>query len=312
MDRIDKPAAIISSTGRTGTLFFARFLHSVLDNATVVHEPDVFHFSPRKGKGLAGAVRQLRTAGAFNFFIRKYLGGWSVIKLSDRRMRCQIGDDAARRRLLELRQSFVQRRPTSCYVESNCGYYGLMDLLPGVFSHHRSCFIIRDGRDWVRSKVNWGEMYGKGWPRRLIAHNWPRGDQFPDDPLASNWSSLGRFEKCCWAWTKFNGFAIDLLEANPEARLFYFEDIFRSEGRLKNMIGLLEHILSHTGIPMPQREKILEWQSRRVHSSRKVFPAWPEWSRTQKATFREICGPLMKRLGYDTDVYPITEMKAGE
>jgi hypothetical protein len=37
----------------------------------------------------------------------------------------------------------------------------------------------------------------------------------------------------------------------------------------------------------------------KIHGSAEKFPSWEQWTETQKKQFIEICGPLMKRLGYD-------------
>lgn len=303
---VEKPTAIISSTGRTGTLFFARLLGSCLHDATAVHEPDIFHFSIRKGKGLRNAWRQLRRSGFMNLVVRKSLGRWCLVSISDRRLKGGLTDERAVEELLRVRGRYIESRAGGTYVESNLGYYGVIDLLPRAFESHRLAYVVRDGRDWVRSKVNWGDLYGKGPLRSLFAHLWPQASEFEDDPWRSRWPRMDRFQKCCWAWAKLNGYAAGLLERNPDAKLYHFEDLFVAEDRLEEMRSLLTHLLGHTDLDPPDMDTLRRWMSRKIHSSEKGFPAWPEWSEERRETFHRMCGPLMGELGYDTEVYPIT------
>ncbi|MEZ4646184.1 MAG: hypothetical protein R3E31_26265 [Chloroflexota bacterium] len=95
------------------------------------------------------------------------------LKLSDKRMRGELDPANASHYLLEQRRKFLETKPGVVYIESNPGFYGLIDICPHVFAQHRIAFFIRDGRSWVRSWMNWGYLYAKGPLRRVVAHTWP-------------------------------------------------------------------------------------------------------------------------------------------
>lgn len=293
---IPKPAVIITSLGRTGTKFFQNLFATIMPDSTSLHEPDVINIG--KGEPLSEIWGQIREVGVRNLGLRKGLGKWSLIQLSDGRFLGKLNDAVAARRVLQQRKQFVQSRVSSVYVESNVGYYGLIDVLPHVYEHHRVIYLIRDGRDWVQSEMNWGEMYGKGWLRRQFAHNWPMASQIMTDAYQAKWESFSRFEKVCWAWSRLNTSALQQVKQNPYARLFYFEDIFQSEQRYEHLYDLVQFATTLPAmrpIPASALEGLLE---RQIHQSKQQFPKWEEWTDWQQQQFQAICGPLMAELGY--------------
>lgn len=291
---INKPTIIITSLGRTGTRFFYTLFANVLSNCTALHEPDVLHiFHSRE------LVKQVKDAGVYSLIIRKALGKPNLIRLSDSRVVGELSRSEIKQEILSQREDFIHSKRGSIYVESNAGYYALVDTLPEVFTHHRAVYIIRDGRGWVRSKMNWGEMYGKGKLRSIFAHTWPTAPEIAEDPYADQWHTMSRFERICWAWTKLNGYALDIVQDNPSARVFRFEDIFKSENRYQHLAELVNFATDMPGVDPVPAEALDGWLDRRIHKSSGDFPAWSEWSTQQKQQFIEICGPLMEELGYE-------------
>lgn len=303
LTKISRPTIIITSLGRTGTQFFAALFRDILPSATSLHEPDVFNFFQYKGASerLRQTIRQVQQVGFCYLFVRKALGKGSVIELSDSRVRGEIGHGEAGRRLLKQRSRFVDSRAGSVYVESNAGYYGLLDLLDDVYGHFKAVYLIRDGRDWVRSMMNWGQMYNKGRFRGIVAHTWPMASEIPGNPYQSKWDSMSRFERICWAWSDLNWYALGTLEQDPDARTFHFEDVFAADDRYEHLAELVSFATNMPGIePVPSRA-LEGWLDRRMHGSSGDFPAWPDWSSQHRAQFSSICGPLMEELGYEVD-----------
>jgi hypothetical protein len=300
---ISKPVIIITSLGRTGTQFFATLFKELLPNATALHEPDVFNFFQYEGtrERIRQTFKQVRSVGFYNLFVRKALGDGSIIELSDARVRGKLSDRETVRQLMKQRCSFVNSRGGYLYVESNAGYYGLMDVLSEVFEHYRSAYIVRDGRGWVRSKMNWGQMYNKGKVRAIFAHTWPTALDIESDPYRSEWNSMSRFERICWAWTRLNKYALGTVQENPNARIFRFEDIFKSKDRYQHLAELVDFVTYMPGVAPVPTKALDGWLDHQIHKSSGDFPAWPEWSTQHKQQFVEICGPLMEELGYELD-----------
>jgi hypothetical protein len=299
---IEKPTIIITSLGRTGTRFFAAMLGEVLPNVTSLHEPDVFqivvHGQKRISRSLTRIQKQINQVGLYNLLIRKAMGQWSLIRLSDARIQGALEYNDAVKYVKKQRSRFIHHQAGSVYAESNAGYYAVIDVLPEIFVHHRVAYIIRDGRSWVRSKMNWGEMYGKGKLRNVFAHTWPTAPEIADDPYADQWHTMSRFERICWAWTRLNGYALGIIQENPNARVFHFEDIFNSDNRYKHLTELVNFTTDIPAIDSIPAKALDGWLDRKVHKSSGAFPAWEEWTRDQQETFVSMCGPMMKQLGY--------------
>ena len=296
---IPKPVVVVTSLGRTGTLYWARMFGEVFPNGTSLHEPDILTFNPKQGKGLKFFLHQIEESGFMNKVVKKGVGRFSLIELSDARVRGRLSGERLLKKVRLQRSGFVLSRPGPVYCEASTAYYGLLDLLPRIFARHRAAFIVRDGREWVRSWMNWGKdggMYSKGPIRRLIAHTWPGAGDLPQDRFHRQWTNMDRFEKICWGWSRLNRYGIEAARKNPSARVVRFEDLFRGEGaveRLEEFIAWMADLPGLTPV-IPPAEKL----KKKVHDSRGEFPAYEDWSPRQRAGFDDICGDLMRELGY--------------
>ncbi len=290
---------IITSLGRTGTNYFYTLFEEMIDDCSSFHEPDVFHARLDEGfqDFLIASKIKLAKVGWKYLLIQKVLGNFSLVKVSDSRLRGALTYENSIKILIEQRSDFILNNQETTYMESSFCYYGLIDLLPKVFANHRIAYIVRDGRDWVRSFHNWGKIYAKNRLRRLIGHTWPRADQYPDDPYYGTWNDMSRFERLCWAWNKLNRYALESIPQNPDAELFRFEDLFSSEDKYDRLAELMSFLLAvHDGETIPNLHGKLEVK---VQESANRFPNWLEWSSREKNLFIEHCGELMTKLSYD-------------
>jgi hypothetical protein len=303
---IKKPTIIITSLGRTGTKFFSRLFRELISDGTSLHEPDVLNISQYHGveKRLVEIVKQAKESGLYNLFIRKALGRWSLIELSDARVRGEISYSDAVRHVLRLRENFINSRPGSVYVESSIACYGLIDVLKDVCRYHRVAYVVRDGRDWIRSWMSWSDgsgFYDKSKIRSLVAHTWPIAPECEGDPYAEKWQSMSRFGKLCWGWDRLNRYALSTVERNPNAQVFHFEDIFEAKDRYQNLREMVQFLTTFPGYGSFSTCSLDGWLDREIHKSSGQFPVWPNWSKEQRRLFKDICGPLMERLGYNFD-----------
>ncbi|MEW5723651.1 MAG: hypothetical protein AB1896_11130 [Thermodesulfobacteriota bacterium] len=298
---IEKPIAIVTSLGRTGTLFFAGLFREVLPEATSLHEPDIFTFSPSQGMGWGHAAEQIKASGFTNVMIRKPLGRFSLIAISDARVRGELSDDEAAGRIWRQRRKFIPSRPGRVYVESSTSHYGLLDLLPRVYADHRAAFVVRDGRDWVRSWMNWGAkggLYSKNLVQRMISHRWPRACDIPDNPYRDLWPAMSWFERLCWAWRYLNEFGIRAAGKNPSAQVVRFEDLFNQEDGDLRLNKFVLWMTSFAGSGPIEVRPAGGWAEKKIHGSSGGFPGYARWTDRQREVFLEICGPLMRELNY--------------
>ncbi len=301
MAMIEKPTIIITSLGRTGTLFFSEFFREIIEDSSVFHEPDVINFYQYKGLGqkIRNLRKQINDVGINFLIIRRLQGKGSLISLSDARLTSKLEYFDAVSKVLEQRMLFVESQPGKIYIESNAGYYGLIDVLKNVYKQQCVVYIIRNGYTWVQSKMNWGLMYNKGWLRSLLAHTWPTARDMYWNEYREKWSYMNLFEKICWAWRTLNQYALDSINSNPNVITIKFEDIFLSENAIQNLSELLKSISCSLMIPIDYSDVDIEpWLGQKIHASDKEFPDYAEWSISNRKSFNEICGPLMEKMGY--------------
>lgn len=299
---IEKPVILVTSLGRTGTEFFSNFFDSILPDCTSLHEPNTFAMHTRTKNRYEEYARQIQRAGIWRMVILKTLGQWNLAKLSDLRFSGKLSHPQAAQKLLQHRADFIAKMPGSIYAEANLGYYGLLDIIPDVFKYHKEIYVIRDGRDWVRSHLNWGELYGNRGTRKIFGHQWPTARDVPgDDSYAQKWDDLTQFEKLCWAWAKLNEYALGTMDKTPHVRLFRFEEIFSGEDRYAHLDELVRFATALPGIDPKNIRPVDGWLERKSHQSLDGFPAWEQWTTAQKQHFEQVCGPLMQKLGYKLD-----------
>jgi len=297
---IEKHSIIVTSLGRTGTKFFADLFDNITPQTSTFHEPDLLHFNLQNKKGFYFAFYQIKRSGFYNLILKKIFGNWSLVSLSDARVKGKLTTSKAISKLSNQRKKFIENPISHVYLESNLGYYGLIDLLPKVFDQHNILFVTRDGRDWVESWIKWGSMYNKSTIRKAIGHNWPKACEFDNDPYKNIWYQMSNFEKLCWAWSKLNSFALDCLKQNPNATLVRFEDIFESENGYENLKAAVDFATHFNDGTKLEYKPLDGWLENKVHSSGKKSSS-DNWTKQQKETFQRMCGPLMEELGYEMD-----------
>lgn len=294
---IERPAIIVTSLGRTGTTFFSSLFGEIIPNCDSFHEPDIVQYFGTNDR-FEAFKKRVRDAGFYNMVFRKLLGRWSLIKLSDNRLIGKLSYDNAVKDVLKQRTGFVQSKHGSIYIESNAGYYGLMDILRDVYRHHKAIFLIRDARDWVSSAMRVEELYGKKGIRKMLAHKMPEATQFPDDPLQADWRFTSRFVKLCWAWSKLNEYALQTVSENPHARVFRFENIFSGKEKYSHLKDVIEHATALPGLEHAKLGSTEGWLEKKINQSSNDRQEWQNWTPEQQRQFERICGPLMERLGY--------------
>lgn len=303
---IEKPTIIITSLGRTGTLFFQNLFKHIYPDGVSLHEPDYFNFGQYRGarERIKQVCRQIHEAGFSNIVLKKITGKWSLIKLSDGRIRGKLDRTSTVRDFLRQRQDFIQSQRGLIYIESSSAYYGIIDIVNSAFAQHTLSYIIRDGRDWVRSIINWGESYTQGYIKKLIFRTWPEAPEFMNDPYCEEWAYMDHFQKVCWSWNKLNGYALATINDNPNARLFRFEDLFASSERNQHLYDFIAFTTRIHETQAPDIRSIDEWLDIKIHKSIGDYPTWEYWSDYNKQQFTRICGKLMEEQGYSLDAYP--------
>jgi len=167
------------------------------------------------------------------------------------------------------------------YGEVNSYLRRFVKAIKVIVPNAKLLYLVRDGRDVVRSMYNRFTMMDNAYDTRLIK---PRGS----DPLYRVWGRLSRFAKLCWYWASENK---NLLSELGEP--IKFELIVSDYEYLK------ERVLRPLNLDIPYEV----WDRfRRIRlniSRRRLLPHWREWGVNMRKTFEVICGEVMTELGYE-------------
>jgi hypothetical protein len=80
--------------------------------------------------------------------------------------------------------------------------------------------------------------------------------------------------------------------------MYKFESIFVDEDRYEVLNDLVSFVTDLPGITPGDLKQTTGWLDQKIHQSSSKFPGWDQWTTEQRHQFEEICGPMMKKLGY--------------
>lgn len=176
---------------------------------------------------------------------------------------------------------FRANKEARIYGEVNSYLRRFVKAIKVIIPNAKLLYLVRDGRDVVRSMYNRFTMMNNAYDTRLIK---PK----EGDPLYIGWKRLPRFAKLCWYWTNENKNLLDEL-GEP----IKFELIVSDYEYLK------ERVLKPLNLDIPYEI----WDRfRRIRlniSRRRLLPHWREWGVNMRYTFEVICGEVMTELGYE-------------
>ena len=206
--------------------------------------------------------------------------------------------------------------------------YGEKNLTYGPFITHlyemlkcRFVFLKRDGRDVVRSLMDWhaeafGEIYrecrdpgrlsrralaaASRLPVHLDSSDYLRPRPLPGEPFHDEWDAFSREEMCAYYWARINNLYLDELSGisdgswstidytNPSAK-----DIF-DVAQFLGLTGLSEDVVGNM-----LGKRINSLQDR--FSEARSFPGWKDWDGRARRRFDRMAAGCMERLGYYSD-----------
>lgn len=203
--------------------------------------------------------------------------------------------------------------------------YGEKNVTLGPFIPHlhdllrcRFVWIVRDGRDVVRSLLNWHmEAFGNIYrectvdealsaraqasvaqvPLELDTADYARPRPQPGDPWHDRWPSLSRFQMTAWYWSHINRlFSAQLcrLPSDTWMRIDYTRITVDRVAQLFAFLGLEGFDASRVEAMLARRINSLEDR----FQTEGRFPHWERWTPEQRRQFEEIAGATMRDLDY--------------
>lgn len=165
------------------------------------------------------------------------------------------------------------------FFEANNRMFSLGRELARSFPNAQFLYLHRDGAEVVRSAMSKPEIESY-----LATYPGFHGS------IAGS-PEMEPFTRFCWFWANLNRRIYDdlqsvLLETNRGFKMLRFEDLI--VGKVEVLESLLgRELKTKTRPPVNVRPTRSEGR----------FPAYRDWTVSQKQTFEQICGPVMARIG---------------
>jgi len=254
-------STVILSTGRTGTMFFADLLKTLLPNVDVYHE--------------AGERSRL-----INIFMHAYLSG-----LLPRNVPIWAWQQAIAPNLYH--------RMNPNYIDSNNHIYTFVPEFPELYSNLKVIHIVRDPRTYVSSHINWARHRPKSFIANHIVPFWQPNAYLLKQMPFKEWILLTPLERFAWIWDFKNNFIKQLENSGIPYLLVRFEDFFGGNDPEK----YLNQIFSFLNLPKVSKTNSF-FQQPVNPGVKKTFPSWHNWTAIQCNKFQIICGATMASYGY--------------
>jgi hypothetical protein len=259
----DTLPVLIISTGRTGTIFFARLFADIYPEVASYHE-----------RGLSRPIQILTNLYYSHIFPKSGLiATWKIIKGRE-----------------------IESCEKSFHIDANCFLYGLAALAPELYPNLKVIHIVRDPRAYVTSHLNFSRQKRTSFIANYLVPFWQPSPFLSGEVPLTRVFGFTRFEKYCWIWS-FKNRVMEGLENSSTAYMrVRFEDLFNTPEpeevfcRITDFIGLP----GRSGL----RDRFREPTN---VSARAVFPDWPEWSPRHCAQLDALCGERMRRYSYGNE-----------
>lgn len=297
--RIDKDVALVTSGGRTATSFFGMKMDAFVSDCWSTHEPDVW-----RGIFNRRSWTAVRWFGAYHVVLGKVLRRTGMRCLTERYISGDWSADETAEAMKHQRERFYQTRPASLVVESNWQLFGLLPLLPKVLPSYRVLAIVRDPRRWVGSWVNFGGHHDEqDMVRRMGLPRMSPG-MMGDERWSDRWSDMDSFERLCWDWRLVTLRLVTAARKDPRVRLVRFEDLFEAEDRRTHFEASLGFLTDFGERSYDFHLPPTVYETRVNASPPGPLGSWSEWPDHRRRFLIEMCGSLMKSLGYAMEYRP--------
>lgn len=292
----DKHVVLVVSGGRTATTFLGELLDLIVENSYSVHEPDLFDGLNRE------TWERIRRFGLYHMFFGRIVGRTGIRNLTQRFLSGRVSLEDLVQEILRHRKAYYDSIESDLIIESYYQWYGILPGATLAFPRLRVAAIVRDPRPWVESWVALGAHHGQKdhvtrWGFRRLN---PR--MVDDREFVERWPRMTSFQRNCWDWRTVYGLLTEWIDDHPCARLFRFSDLFLSDHRERHFRELLDFI---TTFPDRRFEYQFDKSILRLRKNQaqdapplEIAESWKTWSPERASELDDICGDLMRKLGY--------------
>jgi len=194
------------------------------------------------------------------------------------------------------------------FGDKNTSYMPFIPYLTTIWDS-KIVFLIRDGRDVVRSLMDWHrfrhpifcmhEDDDKSELRKPEQAIWDysRFRPNPEDPIFNRWKQMDVFEKAAWHWANYNAMALDHLSQLDPSRWIQI-DVNRAS--IKDVKKCFD-FLGLNGFNKHNVSEILYTRINRFNDGLKDadrFTHWKYWDLEELQKFEKFAGEVMSKLAY--------------
>ncbi|MFC1809608.1 sulfotransferase [Candidatus Omnitrophota bacterium] len=195
------------------------------------------------------------------------------------------------------------------YGDKNPNYLPFVPYLEQLWNP-KFIFVLRDGRDVVRSLLDWhhvcgGNVFGMIEDDENSTVELPEEDWWDYSRLRPNctdkyfneWKNMGRFEKCAWYWNEFTLQMFSLMASLSQERyrLIHVEKVCASD---------FEEIFNFLNLNHFNAKKIEKKLASRINAADgrakviRAFPQWDSWTDEYNQQFDRLARSAMELSGY--------------
>lgn len=181
-------------------------------------------------------------------------------------------------RLLLMYHYFKQHNKTT-FIEVNSALRFHVKAIKKVFPNALVLFIVRDGREVVRS------LYPRGHYRTGAVGHYAL-QPLPTDEVFAKWQSMSRLQKLAWLWK----------DANRQAQ--FADGVILFEKLLTDYDYFNQKLAIPLGIDFSLHEWRESFQEKENKTQTHELPHWNEWNEQQKYEFDQIAYSEMLKYSY--------------
>lgn len=289
----EKNFVFIISAGRTGTKFLGDKLSEIIENSYSVHEPDVLN------DDFKNIINKIYQFGIYQMIIGKFLNKTGIRNLSQNYISRKININQLVTQLINHREKFYKKINSNLIIESYSGWYGVIPGIQKLYKYYKIIIIIRDPREWIRSTINWQNIYGKkDFVQKLSFLKLERlnPEMTQDMNYSMDWKEYSKFEKLCWMYNSLYSIMLSEAKNDQNIEVVRYEDIFNPNGvAFKNMLIFISEYPN----------KIYNINNKNIITDKKIhqtknshFPQWHSWDDYLAKTLNKHCHELMTKYGY--------------
>jgi len=234
----EKNFVFIISAGRTGTKFLGDKLSEIIENSYSVHEPDVLN------DDFKNIINKIYQFGIYQMIIGKFLNKTGIRNLSQNYISRKININQLVTQLINHREKFYKKINSNLIIESYSGWYGVIPGIQKLYKYYKIIIIIRDPREWIRSTINWQNIYGKkDFVQKLSFLKLERlnPEMTQDMNYSMDWKEYSKFEKLCWMYNSL--YSIMLSEAKNDQNIEVVSEQYISNIILQEICYIMKDML---------------------------------------------------------------------